>query len=49
VLETISEDPPPIAIQAVANLLDSLGAMKRFDEPARAREIIAAATVTISA
>jgi len=43
VLETISEDPPPIAIQAVANLLDSLGAMKRFDEPARPREIIAAA------
>jgi aryl-alcohol dehydrogenase-like predicted oxidoreductase len=46
VLETISEDPPPIAIQAVANLLDSLGAMKRFDEPARAREIIAAAEPT---
>jgi aryl-alcohol dehydrogenase-like predicted oxidoreductase len=43
VLETISEDPPPGAIQAVANLLDSVGAMKRFDEPARPREIIAAA------
>jgi aryl-alcohol dehydrogenase-like predicted oxidoreductase len=42
-LETITEDPPPSAIQAVANLLDSLGAMKRFDEPARPREIIAAA------
>jgi aryl-alcohol dehydrogenase-like predicted oxidoreductase len=43
VLETISEDPSPAAIQAVANLLDSLGAMKRFDEPPRPREIIAAA------
>ena len=43
VLETISEDPPPIVIQAVANLLDSVGAMKRFDEAARPREIIAAA------
>jgi aryl-alcohol dehydrogenase-like predicted oxidoreductase len=42
-LETIMEDPPPSAIQAVANLLDSVGAMKRFDEPARPREIIAAA------
>jgi aryl-alcohol dehydrogenase-like predicted oxidoreductase len=42
-LETISEDSPPIAIQGVANLLDSVGAMKRFDEPARPREIIAAA------
>jgi aryl-alcohol dehydrogenase-like predicted oxidoreductase len=43
ILQTISEDPPPFAIQAVANLLDSLGAMKRFDEQARPREIIAAA------
>ena len=43
VLETISEDPPPMAIQAVANLLDSVGAMKQFDESARPREIIAAA------
>jgi aryl-alcohol dehydrogenase-like predicted oxidoreductase len=43
VLETINEDPSPSAIQAVANLLDSVGAMRRFDEPARPREIIAAA------
>jgi aryl-alcohol dehydrogenase-like predicted oxidoreductase len=43
VLETISDDPPPAAVQSVANLLDSLGAMKRFDEPAQPREIIAAA------
>jgi aryl-alcohol dehydrogenase-like predicted oxidoreductase len=43
VFESIHEDPPPFAIQAVANLLDSLGAMKRFDEPARPRDIIVAA------
>jgi aryl-alcohol dehydrogenase-like predicted oxidoreductase len=43
ILETINADPPPAAVQAVANLLDSLGAMKLFDEPARPREIIAAA------
>jgi aryl-alcohol dehydrogenase-like predicted oxidoreductase len=43
IIETISADPPPAAVQAVANLLDSLGAMKLFDEPARPREIIAAA------
>jgi aryl-alcohol dehydrogenase-like predicted oxidoreductase len=43
VIETINEDPPPAAIQAVVNLLDSVGAMKRFDEPARPRAIIVAA------
>jgi len=43
VLETINDDPPPNAIQAVANLLDSVGAMRRFDEPVRPREIISAA------
>jgi aryl-alcohol dehydrogenase-like predicted oxidoreductase len=43
VLETINDEPPPNAIQAVANLLNSVGAMKRFDESARPREIIAAA------
>ncbi len=43
ILETINEEPPPAAVQAVANLLDSVGAMKGFDEPARPREIIAGA------
>ncbi len=43
ILDTIRENPPPAAVQAVANLLDSPGAMKRFDEPARPREIIASA------
>ena len=43
IIEVIHDDPVPGAIQVVANLLDSPGAMKRFDEPARPREIIAAA------
>ena len=43
IIETINDDPAPAAIQVVANLLDSPGAMQRFDEPARPREIIAAA------
>ena len=42
-IETILDDPVPSAIQVVANLLDSPGALKRFDGPARPREIIAAA------
>jgi aryl-alcohol dehydrogenase-like predicted oxidoreductase len=43
ILDTINDDPPPAAVQAVANLLDSVGAMRQFDESARPREIIAAA------
>jgi aryl-alcohol dehydrogenase-like predicted oxidoreductase len=43
VLDTINDDPPPAAVQAVANLLDSAGAMASFDEPARPRDIIGAA------
>ena len=43
IIEAIQEDPAPSAVQAVANLLDSVGAMKRFDEPAQPRDIIAAA------
>ena len=43
IIETIGDDPAPAAVQVVANLLDSVGSMKRFDEPSRPREIIAAA------
>ena len=43
VLETVAEDPAPHAIQVIANLLDSPGALKRYDEEARPREIIEAA------
>lgn len=43
VLETIHADPRPAAVQAIANLLDSPGAIKRYDEAAMPRDIIAAA------
>jgi aryl-alcohol dehydrogenase-like predicted oxidoreductase len=35
--------PAPAAVQVVTNLLDSPGAMQRYDEPPRPREVIAAA------
>ena len=43
ILETIESEPPPEAIQVTANLLDSIGALQRFEGPARPREIAAAA------
>ncbi|MGZ6953229.1 MAG: aldo/keto reductase [Acidimicrobiia bacterium] len=43
VLDVIADDPPPDAVQCVANLLDSAGGIYVHDEPYRPREIIAAA------
>ena len=43
ILETIEGSPPPQAIQVITNLLDSAGALKRFEGPAKPREIAAAA------
>ena len=43
IIETLAEGPPPAAVQAITNLLDSPGALKRYDAPARPRDIIAAA------
>ena len=43
ILETIESDPVPQAIQVITNLLDSPGALKRFDGPARPRDIATAA------
>ena len=43
ILNAIALDPKPDAVQAVANLLDSPGGMRNYAEPARPREIIAAA------
>jgi aryl-alcohol dehydrogenase-like predicted oxidoreductase len=43
VLEVLARDPAPAAAQAIANLLDSPGEMRWFAEPARPRDIIAAA------
>ena len=39
----LGQDPKPAAVQVVANLLDSPGGLKFFDDPARPREIMATA------
>ena len=43
VLKALTTQPPPDAIQVIANLLDSPGGLKRYQEPARPREIAGAA------
>lgn len=43
VLQAIHHTVRPDAVQAIANLMDSPGALKRYAEPARPREIAAAA------
>jgi aryl-alcohol dehydrogenase-like predicted oxidoreductase len=40
ILETLAEDPPPGAVQAITNLLDSPGDMTVNDEEPRPRDII---------
>lgn len=42
-LETIAADPAPAAIQCIANLLDSPGGLRRYEEAPQPRTIIAAA------
>jgi aryl-alcohol dehydrogenase-like predicted oxidoreductase len=46
VIETLLDSRPPAAVQCVTNLLDSPGSMQRFEEPARPRDIIAAAAAS---
>jgi aryl-alcohol dehydrogenase-like predicted oxidoreductase len=43
IIEVLSEDPKPAAVQCIANLLDSPGGLKFFDGPAKPRSIMAAA------
>jgi aryl-alcohol dehydrogenase-like predicted oxidoreductase len=43
VLSAIGHDPAPDAVQAIANLMDSPGALRRYGEAPRPREIAAAA------
>jgi aryl-alcohol dehydrogenase-like predicted oxidoreductase len=43
VLDAIAATPRPDAVQAIANLMDSAGALRRYAGPARPREIAAAA------
>ena len=42
-LQMLKEDPPPDVIQIVANLLDSPGGLKRFNEPAEPRSMMISA------
>jgi aryl-alcohol dehydrogenase-like predicted oxidoreductase len=43
VIQAIAHGPRPDVVQAIANLMDRPGALKRYAEPARPREIAAAA------
>lgn len=43
ILTVLNEAPKPAAVQVIANLLDSPGGLKFFDETAKPREIMAAA------
>ena len=43
IIDALSHEVKPAVVQAVANLMDSAGGMRRYGEPAQPREIIAAA------
>lgn len=43
VIRALEADSKPAAVQAIANLMDSAGALRRYAEPARPRDVIAAA------
>ena len=43
ILKALAHERPPAVVQAVANLMDSAGGMRNYVEPARPRDIIAAA------
>ncbi|HSG88275.1 MAG TPA: aldo/keto reductase [Pseudomonadales bacterium] len=43
IIEALEAATAPAVVQCIANCLDSAGDMRRFEEPARPREIIAAA------
>jgi aryl-alcohol dehydrogenase-like predicted oxidoreductase len=43
IIEALASEPRPAVVQCVANCLDSAGGMRRYDEPAKPRDIIAAA------
>jgi aryl-alcohol dehydrogenase-like predicted oxidoreductase len=46
IIRLLGERPAPAAVQCIANLLDSPGALKFFDGPAKPREVMAAARAT---
>ena len=41
--QVLAQGPKPAAVQCIANLLDSPGGLKFYDEPSRPREWMAAA------
>jgi aryl-alcohol dehydrogenase-like predicted oxidoreductase len=43
IVAVLGQDPKPAAVQVIANLLDSPGGLKFFDDPPRPREIMAVA------
>jgi aryl-alcohol dehydrogenase-like predicted oxidoreductase len=43
IVEVLGEDPKPAAVQCIANLLDSPGGLKFYADPARPRDVMAAA------
>ena len=43
IIEVLAEDPKPVAVQCIANLLDLPGGLKFFDGPAKPRAVMAAA------
>jgi aryl-alcohol dehydrogenase-like predicted oxidoreductase len=43
IIRLLGEHPAPAAVQCIANLLDSPGALKFFDGPAKPRDVMAAA------
>lgn len=43
IIEVLSEDPKPAAVQCIANLLDSPGGLKFYEGPAKPREVMAVA------
>jgi len=44
VMKALGHAPKPDVVQVITNILDSAGAIRRYAEPARPREILAAAT-----
>ncbi len=43
IIELLNDRPAPAVVQCIANVMDSPGALKFYDEPARPREVIRAA------
>ena len=43
IIELLASQPKPAVVQCIANAMDSPGALKFYEEPARPRDIIAAA------